>query len=610
MSHLPSIVTVVLAVAWTGGTVAAQTIPRGGPPASPEERRRLENANARLAVENTRIARTAERHRVSAETLRRAVANALETNPRIGDAELARLVEALAEDAAQLQTIFNDQEARVAAIADAQQRERAEAALLAAEAAFADGRFAEARRQMAVGRNLSRSLLQTERGRLQEALARWQYYVEGEARLAILDGDHRGAAFLYRGARQEPDLPLSLRWRFSMNEAAALTQAGELLGDNEALREAIQILQEDALALTSRSDSPMDWASTQNHLGASLQVLGEREPGLANLEQARNAYEAALSERTMQRSAFGWVETNNNLGQVLQILYERGGNPELLRLAGEAHARAAATASRNEHPLQWAQTQANLGNFAMNTFDATGDPARLHEAEASFERALGVLSRADQPWDWAAATAGQALAQRELARRSFDAIGMREAATRLEEAALAFGSIGAQLDRGRALHNLGYALIELAEIENNHVRLAQAERAFLAAAADRPRDRVPLQWASSRHGFADAMFRRGVREENDAHLAAAASSYQEALGVWTPAHSPDDWAAATLDRASALIILASRRGDHAALDEIERELQAARPELQRLGREELEEFYAGLHDRIDQERTRITRRDR
>jgi hypothetical protein len=40
-----------------------------------------------------------------------------------------------------------------------------------------------------------------------------------------------------------------------------------------------------ALSLASRTDRPLDWAATQNDLGAALASLGERESSTERLEE-------------------------------------------------------------------------------------------------------------------------------------------------------------------------------------------------------------------------------------------------------------------------------------------------------------------------------------
>ena len=56
---------------------------------------------------------------------------------------------------------------------------------------------------------------------------------------------------------------------------------------------------------------------TQNNLGNALRSLGERESGTARLEQAVEAYRAALQERTRERVPLDWAMTQNNLGLAL-----------------------------------------------------------------------------------------------------------------------------------------------------------------------------------------------------------------------------------------------------------------------------------------------------
>ena len=68
---------------------------------------------------------------------------------------------------------------------------------------------------------------------------------------------------------------------------------------------------------------PLDWATTQNNLGAALYTLGERESGTTRLEEAVAAYRAALEERTRERVPLQWAATQNNLKVVLDLLETR-----------------------------------------------------------------------------------------------------------------------------------------------------------------------------------------------------------------------------------------------------------------------------------------------
>ena len=54
------------------------------------------------------------------------------------------------------------------------------------------------------------------------------------------------------------------------------------------------------------------------------QALGERESGTARLEEAVAAYRAALEERTRERVPLDWATTQNNLGAALAMLGRAG----------------------------------------------------------------------------------------------------------------------------------------------------------------------------------------------------------------------------------------------------------------------------------------------
>src|SRR5947199_36750 len=67
-----------------------------------------------------------------------------------------------------------------------------------------------------------------------------------------------------------------------------------------------------ALTEWTRERVPLDWARAQHNLANALRLLGERERGTARLEQAVDAYRAALTERTQERVPLDWAATQNN----------------------------------------------------------------------------------------------------------------------------------------------------------------------------------------------------------------------------------------------------------------------------------------------------------
>ena len=120
-----------------------------------------------------------------------------------------------------------------------------------------------------------------------------------------------------------------LNWAMTQNNLGdALTTLGEREVGTERLEQAVNAHRA-ALKERTRKRVPLEWAKMQNNLGNALRSLGERESGTERLEQAMNAHRAALKERTRKRVPLRWAITQNSLGNALRSLGER------LRCLGE-----------------------------------------------------------------------------------------------------------------------------------------------------------------------------------------------------------------------------------------------------------------------------------
>ena len=97
---------------------------------------------------------------------------------------------------------------------------------------------------------------------------------------------------------------------------------------------------------------PLDWVMTQMNLGGALQTLGERESGTTRLEQAVEAYRAALEEGTRERVPLQWAMTQNNLGGALARLGERESGTARLEEAVAAF-NACLTVTTPVWPPEW-----------------------------------------------------------------------------------------------------------------------------------------------------------------------------------------------------------------------------------------------------------------
>ncbi|MCA3562577.1 MAG: hypothetical protein IOC82_16290 [Aestuariivirga sp.] len=98
---------------------------------------------------------------------------------------------------------------------------------------------------------------------------------------------------------------------------------------------------------------PLQRAGTQYNLGTALAIRGQREARTARLEQAVEAYRAALSEWTHDREPLQWAGVLGNEGMALLTLAERTEDPAQARQALEQLTLAEATLRRSGH-IPWA----------------------------------------------------------------------------------------------------------------------------------------------------------------------------------------------------------------------------------------------------------------
>jgi tetratricopeptide (TPR) repeat protein len=262
--------------------------------------------------------------------------------------------------------------------------------------------------------------------------------------------------------------------------ADSLRVYGEQAGDNAALREAIGYYQ-DVLQERTRERVPLDWATTQNNLGAALNDLGERESGNAQLQQAVAAYQQALLERTRERVPLDWAMTQNNLGLALARLGERESGTAHLQQAVAAFQQALLEWTRERVPLDWATTQNNLGAALDDLGERESGNAHLQQAVAAYQQALLERTRERVPLNWASTQNNLGAALTALGERESGTAHLQQAAAAYQEALLEYTRERVPLDWAATEDNLGNALDDLGERDKDPVQLCDALRAHTRA---------------------------------------------------------------------------------------------------------------------------------
>ena len=269
-------------------------------------------------------------------------------------------------------------------------------------------------------------------------------------------------------------------------------------GRDEGLRLDLEVANALARIAQTRATDPNQRATALNDLGRALRTLGERETGTRWIEEAVDAYRAALKEWGRGSDCLNWAMTQMNLGNALQTLGTRETGIERLKEAVAAYRAALGKATRDPAPFEWALAQTNLGTALQTLGQRETGTQRLEEAVSAYRSALEVRTRDRAPLDWAATHNNLGNALRTL--------GAREAGTaRLVEAIAAFRAAleewtrdSVPLDWATAQTNLGTALSTLGARETGTARLEEAVAAFRAALDVRTRDCLPLGWASTR----------------------------------------------------------------------------------------------------------------
>jgi tetratricopeptide (TPR) repeat protein len=316
-----------------------------------------------------------------------------------------------------------------------------------------------------------------------------------QARIAAAKQQYRRAAELFEEAAAIPGLAVPLQWQYQIERASVLEDLGREFMDNTALEQAIDLYEITVLDLAPREERPEDWATTQNHLGNVLGILGQRQRGTQMLERSITAFKDALSERRRERVPLDWATTQNNLGNALGILAQRHGDTGMLEASVAAFESALEERTREQTPKDWATTQNNLAAALQSLGQRKNDTQLLKKSAEAYKNVLREWTREEAPLDWAS-----------------------------------------------TLNNLGTVLRMLGERRKGPRTLEQSVAAYNSALAERTRERVPQDWAMTQNNLGAALHKLGERQQDPQILEQSIGAFENALKVWTPERMPMGWA--------------------------------------------------------------------
>ncbi len=159
-------------------------------------------------------------------------------------------------------------------------------------------------------------------------------------------------------------------------------------------------------------------------------------------------------------------------------------------------------------------------------------------------------------------------------------LNYRDAAALYGEAASLVESFDAENRRRWLFAQAGELYAQGAEFGDNSA-LREAIGLYRQCLELTPRERMPLQWATTQNNLGNALRALGEREGGTARLEEAVAAYRDALKEWTRERVPLDWAATQNNLGAALATLGERESGTARLEEAVAAFRAALKERTR-----------------------------
>ena len=315
------------------------------------------------------------------------------------------------------------------------------------------------------------------------------------AKLAQLNQDHSLAGHYYDQALSCAELSSLALCDYYLGKALVFEDLGRDFGVSQSLNQAISILEKDALPLVSRETDIARWCEVMTHLGDAQGILGQRQGGTRNLENAIATLEKVVSATNGGSYPEQWGKAQNSLGNTLGVLGHRHNDEPMLGRAILAFEQALEVRQQATHPHEWAITKNNLAAALQSVGQRKKDSKILKQSVEAYRSVLSEWTRELAPLDWA-----------------------------------------------NTMNNLGSALRLLGEHRKGPRTLEQSVAAYHSALSERSREQFPDDWAMTQNNLGAALQTLAEREEKVEPLTQAVTAYESALTVWTRDHAPMSWA--------------------------------------------------------------------
>lgn len=337
--------------------------------------------------------------------------------------------------------------------------------------------------------------------------------------------------------------------------ASSLARLGDQTGDSATIERGVAELR--AVASYWQDKDEQRWAATQDRLGNALMRLGERASGTAKFEQARAAFQAALSHFARDTHPREWAVTTNDLGNALLRMGEREPGTARLKEAVDTF-KSALDVIDPDWSLDWAKVQNNYGTALATLGARESGGENLAKAIEAYKTAQLAQPRDVVPLDWAMTETNMAAALVLIALREDDRAKLDTTVAMLEEVVKDLKREQAPLQWGATQQILGFALVNRGKLAQGRTDLERAETAFRDALTTRTRQRVPMPWALTLASLAQTELVLAEGDAGPGRILDAIDSLNQSLKVRTQTEAPLLWAESQMLLAEANLQLAKR----------------------------------------------------
>lgn len=179
---------------------------------------------------------------------------------------------------------------------------------------------------------------------------------------------------------------------------------------------------------------PLDWAKTQNSLGNILAALGQQKRDVDLFYKAIASFHSALEILTQESSPLAWAATQSNLGTAMQALGRQESDSKLLKSAIDAYTAALLEYTRKETPEDWSIVMFQLGATLHEYGSLLKGNRTFQKSVVAYKNALAELDADLYALELAATHNNRAAVLHHLAESEENADRMNEAIRAYETA--------------------------------------------------------------------------------------------------------------------------------------------------------------------------------